>query len=159
MSIPGPRRSGRIPARPVRFFEADKEELDHVARLLGAVGRGSVPQVVVDNGDCPGLSRKRDLSLASFLVEAVVVVAAGDNAGGATLGRRVLRIVKGHGPAQPVMPPTPAILVQPLPFRTRLVEMAETVRMQIVPRPQDTGQSTRHLGLVKHLLQVGDAGQ
>ncbi len=127
--------------------------------LPAAIGRGPVPQVVVDNGDRPGRPRKRNFPLLSPSVEAIVVVAAGDNASGSALGRRVLRIVKGHGPARPVVPPTPAILVQPLPLRTRLVEMAEPVRMQIVPRPQDTGQGTRHLGLVEHLLQVRDAGQ
>ena len=159
MSVPSPRFSSCVPTRPVRLFEADEEELDHIAILLGAIGRGPVPQIVVDNGDRPSLPSKRDFSLLVPLIEAVVVVAAGDNAGGAALDWRVLRIVKGHRPAQPVVSPAPAILVQPLPFRTRLIEMAETMRMQIVPRPQDTGQGSRHLGLVEHLLQVGDAGQ
>ena len=68
MTVPAPRLPARIPTRSVRLFEADKEELDHIASLLGAIGRGSVPQVVVDNADRSGLSRERDLSLLIPLV-------------------------------------------------------------------------------------------
>ena len=147
MTVPAPRLPARIPTRPIRLFKTNEKKLDHIASLPGAIGRGSMPQVVVDNTDRPGLPRERDCPLLIPLVEVVAIVTARDNASGAALGRRVLRIVKGHGPAQPMMSPAPAILVQPLPLRPRLVEMTEPMRMQIVPRPQNTGQGPCHLGV------------
>ena len=144
--------AGGVPTGTVGLLEAGEEEFDHIARPLGRVGHGAMPEVVVDQDHGAGLAGKRDFAGQIFSGITIVIVAAGDDAGRTKLDGCVLGVVEGHAPAGAVVALGPGVLVHVLPLAARRVEVAVAVGVEVVVGAEDALQGAVYLRVVEDAL-------
>ena len=146
-----------VPARLLRLLHTVQQELHHVARPLGAVGGGAVPQLVVCNGHRTRAAGHQSHRGARRALR--IVLAAGQHAGGSELVRCVLRVVEQQHLASAVIALAAAVLVHVLRLAARPVVMAVAVIVKQVTGPENAGQGAVHGRVGEHPRQVGNPRQ
>ena len=165
-SIIGQRRSDAgpgavlvVPGGRAGLGHAGEEKLEHVAVLVAGIGHGTMPQVVVGDGDGAGWRDQGQLPFYAGALGGIEIMAAGHDARGTAFQRRVLRVVEGQQIAGAVRPALAAVLVHGLALAAGGVVVRVPVRLQVIVRADDALQGADHRGMVENLAHEWDPRQ